>query len=44
MTEQTGPTADPLRTDQITELDVALRDSGVLHVYDTLGSRGDRNT
>ncbi|MDQ3456963.1 MAG: alpha/beta hydrolase, partial [Actinomycetota bacterium] len=35
MTEQTGPTADPLRTDQITELDVALRDGGVLHVYDT---------
>ena len=35
MTEQTGPTADPLRTDRITELDVALLDGGVLHVYDT---------
>jgi len=35
VTEQTGPTTDPLRTDRITELDVALRDGGVLHVYDT---------
>lgn len=43
MPEQTGSGADPLRADRITEIDVPLRDGGVLRVHDT-GPSDDATT